>query len=80
MDQIAYVDTVPGDTVVKLMKSRIYRKELMEQSGFRLIEVEEDEIKRKRWSLSLEDSSTVKTASRAWVELGIRLTAINNRT
>jgi hypothetical protein len=51
----------------------------MEQSGFQLVEVEEDEIKRKRWTLSLNDNRAVKTATRAWVELGMRLAGVDNR-
>lgn len=51
----------------------------MERMGFQWKEVEEDEIKRSRWIIPMENESAVKQAIRAWVELGIRLSAPNNR-
>lgn len=54
-------------------------KELMECSGFKWKEIEEDDIKRSRWVIPLDNESLVKQATRAWVELGIRLAAPTNR-
>lgn len=77
MDQIGWVVTIFAMLINAY--GVFHSKELMEQSGFQLIEVEEDEIKRKRWTLSLDNDSAVKTATRAWVELGMRLAGVDNR-
>lgn len=80
MDSIGYVDVRAVPMLRLICLEFLCSQELMERSGFRLILVEEDDIKRKRWTLPLEDSSAVRTANRAWVELGMRLAGIDNRT
>lgn len=80
MDSIGYVDVRTLPMLRLICLEFLCSQELMERSGFRLIEVEEDDIKRKRWTLPLEDSSAVRTANRAWAELGMRLAGIDNRT
>lgn len=51
----------------------------MERSGFHWKEIEEDDIKRSRWVIPMDDENMVRQATRAWVELGIRLVVPNNR-
>jgi hypothetical protein len=50
----------------------------MTTSGFKLIEVEENDIKRPRWALSIDDDGTKKLARRAWLELEVRLMSLGD--
>ncbi|KAJ9115050.1 hypothetical protein QFC22_005378 [Naganishia vaughanmartiniae] len=83
-DQVGYVfdelEVQIAFTNIILINCCAFRKDLMMTSGFRLIEVEDDEVKRPRWALSIDDEATNKLARRAWLELEIHLMALDNGT
>ncbi|KAJ9104496.1 hypothetical protein QFC21_001992 [Naganishia friedmannii] len=80
-DQVGYVSDrleMRNTYTNTLHRWPYFRKDLMTTSGFNLIEVEEEEVKRPRWALSIDDDATNKLARRAWLELEIRLMSLGN--